>query len=191
MDNAPKKWGDVDPAEKFKWITVSGNYNLLVKDAWDSKFAIPGTRDGDKEEKKRYIGLICIVADQGPQEGHSVTVRLWAHTDEMQGHAINAFKSMNLDITNDIGPDDPISVGEMVGQYIKAAVNVPLKDGGAPDYPEVAPWDIMDPDEEFKNELRQLSVDTENTISVAHYERELDREQKKASSKDSGDDIPF
>lgn len=200
-DGAPKGWGKVKPPVVRKFISVGGIYNVLVKEAWDSKFQLPGSWDADrKDPTKRYLGYDCVVVDEGEQEGRFVTLKMWIHTDAMQSHALNSFNIMNLEMDEDIGPSTGLSIGDAaVGQYLKVTVTMsqPKKDGDKI-YPEAAPWDVEEPDSQYKNEMKQLTGDEENLPSVAHYERDVEYRKKAAdkkadesSSSEQDDDLPF
>lgn len=200
-DKAPTGWGNVKPPEQKKLISAAGTYNLLIKEAWDSKFQLRGSFDYErKDNTKRLLGFNCVVVDSCPQEGRYIRVQLYIHTEKMQGHAINLFKILNLEMDNDIGPEIGLSVGDATpGQYFKGAVTMsqPRKEGDK-SFPELAPWDIDLPDAQYKNELRQLSGDNENLPSIAHYEKDVEnrKKRKEKESQDSQSDqeddtLPF
>jgi hypothetical protein len=195
MSEKKTKWSDIPPADKFENISVAGRYNVLVKEAWDSLMAPPGTYDGDREEKKHYVGLNCMVVDEkSEQNGHYVRIKLWAHTDKSQRGTRAVFDMLNMDIEGDIGPDDPLSVSEMIGQYLNVIVSMrPDQENPQIEYPDVKPWDIYEPEAVFVNQKRQLYADAENKVSVEFYQRELNRKKDQANLASGAvdDDLPF
>lgn len=197
-DTAPQAWNKVDPPEQFKRVNATGVYNFLVKDAWDSKFALPGSYDHGRPDPKRYIGFSGIVADENiKQSGRYITVKMYIHTNKGQGNAVNAFEAMSVSMGDSIGVDDGLAVSELVDQYFKVPVTMTAPEEGKKAWPDTLPWEVEEPDDAFNNNAKQMGADNTNDISKAHYTREIEAKKKRESSKtdapaaSTDDDLPF
>lgn len=189
-----KKWSDVKAGTAGGFVTEEGIYTFLAVKAWDSLCALPGTGDLEKGGGKHYIGILSKVvgpAEGNPQMDKLFTTRLWCHTEKVQEMTKGVFERMSLVFNEDVGPNDPMSVEEIVGQYFNMTVeSEPRKDDPNKKILVVAPWNIVAPSRPFENDKREMFKDTENKMSVEHYEAELSR-QKKSKESDDDDDLPF
>lgn len=200
-------WGDVPASEntgKF-WVDQPGVYNFVVEEAWDSILAPEGSYDYERLQKKdmRYIGLMGKVVGNNDQEGRHCAVDLYLNKDKnMQTSKWVLEEVLNMEIDPDMQVDEPMSVGEIVGQYFKSLVEMEKIGEGENErvIPKIAFFNIEKADEKYadENERRQLTLDQENESTVKHYEAEEARRSKREKSHagevdddDEMDDLPF
>ena len=188
-----KKWSDVKAGTAGGFVTEEGIYTFLAMSAWDSLCALKGTGDLEKGGGKHYIGILSkVVGPEGnPQMGNLFTVRLWCHTENSQEMTKGVFERMALVFNDDLGPDDPMSVSEIAGQYFNMTIeSEPSRSDSSKNVLVVKPWNIVAPSSPFGNSQREMFKDTENEMSTKHYQAELDKKNKSSSDGDD-DDLPF
>ena len=194
-----KNWNEVEPGSAGgMYVNESGTYVWLIEEAWDSLFALPGTKDYDQYDGKHFIGLFAkVVAPvDSPQCGKGLTIRIWANSDKAQSSAKGVFERLGLEFAQDVAGDDPLSVSELVNRYFTGVAEWNYsRDESGKKYLNIAPWFITEPPEEFTNSIGELRADKENKISVEHYKRELnsktETEKEKSASVPETDEIPF
>lgn len=189
------KWGEVTPSIGAKFLTEPSKYTFRIVEAWDSLLAPKGTYDHKKKKEDpamHYFGFLLevILPEDSPQVGRMQTLRLYAHTDKTQAQTKAIFGGpLNSTIHPDAEADDPLSVGELIGQCLTAIVD----NTGVPNKPrlDIAPWNIFSPPESLANKERELYVDNENEASVKHYEGELARaKRRQESEKENSMEVP-
>jgi hypothetical protein len=194
-------WNKRQKPDRFERVDAGGVYNFLVKEAWDSKFAPAGVPDVSKGEEARYLGISAVVVSgqsAAPTNQEGKYIRIWCRivTDKDQDNALICFEALGieLDPNDEIEPDSGLSVVDFIGQYFKGKVTMRVPDGQTEEYANCAVWDMYIPDDKYVNNPKTLSIDEENTVSVQHYQDELDRiaNRKKSDVPEiEDDDLPF
>lgn len=194
--DAPVGWGNVASSGTGMFVDEIGTYVVLVEDAWDSLVAPDGTKDKERWPGSHIIRMLSrVVAPvDSPQHDRIITLTLWCNSRAAQERAKGALERMNMVFSEDIGPEDPLSVFELVGQYARITVTEKTGDDdreGKP-YVDVAPWNIDAPGSGFENNEKELRPDHDNEISVKHYQKELDKLKRTAvETEEDEDDLPF